>query len=364
MALARATTGTAAAAAKTRRRPKAWAAAGLALVLAAAGCATSSPGTPTAPPAPSTTPAAAATAAATPAQIPSPSLRVTPPPATPPPLAGSFPVVNSCDPASVPGAIPTPAPATPKAGFTLHVPILMYHRIVPKVEAGNSLAGLVVAPETFDAQLTGLVRAGWHTITMAALANDLQAGVTPPARTVAITIDDGWDDGFNYAFPILRSHGFVATYYVIAGRIDKPNFLSSAQLDQLVAAGDDIGDHTMDHVALTTQGAAALKYQIDAGESRIAQVTGRWPETLAYPSGREDGQVVAEAEACGELRIAAIDKELTVPQPGATQAGSNRAPVPTASIQSQETWAYRFTLPRMRVSPDTGPAALLEMLSR
>ena len=69
----------------------------------------------------------------------------------------------------------------------------------------------------------------------------------PPAKTFVITIDDGWDDGYTYALPILQSHGFVATYFVIAGRIDRPGFLTSAHLQALVAAGDEIGDHTMDH---------------------------------------------------------------------------------------------------------------------
>jgi len=54
-------------------------------------------------------------------------------------------LVDSCNPKSVRSAIPVTAPASEKAGsFTLHVPILMYHRIVPSAEAGDSIPGLVV----------------------------------------------------------------------------------------------------------------------------------------------------------------------------------------------------------------------------
>ena len=355
---------------EARRRHKALAAACIAVLTVVAGCGTSAPGSSTSmSPTPEAAPPrhslpAATIATATPTLSPLPSLEIATPPATQPPLAGSFPIVNSCDPASVPGAIPVAAPASPRASsFTLYVPILMYHRIVPRAEAGNSLAGLVVAPETFDAQLTALVRAGWHTITTARLADDLQAHITPPAKTVAITIDDGWNDGYNYAFPILQSHGYVATFFVVAGRIDKPDFLSSGQLGKLLAAGDEIGDHTMDHLSLTAQGADGLKYQIDAGASRIAQVTGRWPESLAYPSGRENSRVVAAVAACQELRIAVLDGHLTVQAPGATQeAGANPAPPPTVNIQGQESWAERFLAPRVRVAPGTSPAALLGLL--
>jgi peptidoglycan/xylan/chitin deacetylase (PgdA/CDA1 family) len=299
----------------------------------------------------------------TPTSSPSRSLEVSAPP-TPPPPAGSLPVVNSCDPASVPGAVPVPAPASDKAtSFTLHVPILMYHRVVPRAEAGNSLAGLVVPPQTFASQLSALAAAGWHTITLATLANDLDARLEPPAKTFVITIDDGWDDGYRYALPILDQYGFVATYFVIAGRIDEPNFLSSAELQVLVAQGDEIGDHTQDHVNLTSEGAAKVKYEIDVAAARIAQVTGFWPESLAYPSGYEDTRIVAAVAACQELRIAVLDKHLVVEQaPAVKKPSASPAPRTTVTLQSYETSSDRFIVPRIRVTPSTTPTELLAWL--
>jgi len=251
------------------------------------------------------------------------------------------------------------------SSFTLHVPILMYHRIVPLAAAGDSIRGLVVTPQTFAAQLDALQEAGWHTITMATLAYDLQARVTPPSKTFVITIDDGWYDGYMYALPILESHGFVATYYVIAGRIDRPDFLSSSQLQALTAAGDDIGDHTMDHVSLPRQTPAGMTYEIDAAAARIAQVTGRWPESLAYPSGGVDKQVAAAVAACGELRMAVVEEQMVAVPPAAKhKAGASPTPQPTKVPAAAETWAGRFAVPRIRVNPSTSPAALLTELSR
>jgi peptidoglycan/xylan/chitin deacetylase (PgdA/CDA1 family) len=343
---------------------------GIAVLLVAAGCAgpiaTSLSPSPVAakPSLPAATATATPTATPTPTPSPSPSPEITDPPATPPPLAGSLSLVNSCDSGSVPGAIAAPGPADAGAtSFTLRVPVLMYHRIVPLAEAGNSISGLVVPPETFDAQLTVLARAGWHTITMATLATDLQDRISPPARTFVITLDDGWYDGYTYAFPILRRLGFVATFYVIAGRIDAADFLSSVQLRDLVAAGDDIGDHTMDHSNLTALGAAKLKYEVDAGAARIAQVTGYWPESLAYPSGYEDTKVVAAVGACAPLRIAVLKGALKIVTPApAPKGGASPAPATTASLQAYETWATRYLVPRIRVTPGTKPATLLAWL--
>jgi len=347
------------------RHPRAFAAVGIAVVLAvAAGCAGSSPtrSTPSPGPATHTLPVATPTVV-TPTSSPSPTIEITPSPTASPLPAYRLPPVNSCDPASVPGAIPV-APAGVAAGsFTLHVPILMYHRIVPLAEAGNSLRGLVVPPETFAAQLHALAGAGWHTITMATLANDLQARVTPPPRTFVITIDDGWSDGYDYAFPIMRALGFVATYFVVTDRIDGAEALSSEELRTLVAAGDEIGDHTMDHVNLTAQSDANLKYEIDTAAARIAEVTGVWPESLAYPSGHADSRVVAAVAACEGLRMAVIESHLTVTTPGAPAAsGASPAPVTTVTFQAYETSAARFMVPRIRVSPGTAPATLLAWL--
>jgi peptidoglycan/xylan/chitin deacetylase (PgdA/CDA1 family) len=354
---------------RSRRGPIAGAVAlGVAVALVATGCwaVLLLPGSSGPSPLPSASRLAPATIPGiAPTSSPSPSPELTAPPesASPAPSlppASSYPLVNSCNPASVPGAIAVSAPASGKdSSFVLHVPILMYHRIVPIAKAGNSLPGLVVPPETFTAQLDALKGAGWHTITMATLANDLQARVKPPAKTFVITIDDGWDDGYTYALPILQSHSFVATYFVIAGRIDQSDFLSSAQLQALVAAGDEIGDHTMDHVSLSRQGATSLTYEIDAAAARIAQVTGVWPESLAYPSGGVDNQAAAAVAACQELRIAVIEEQMVSVQPAPSQT-----PRTVAVEVANETWANRFVVPRIRVTPSTTPAALLAVVSR
>jgi peptidoglycan/xylan/chitin deacetylase (PgdA/CDA1 family) len=226
-----------------------------------------------------------------------------------------------------------------------------------------------------------LAVAGWHTITMAELAADLQAHRKPAPRTFVITIDDGWNDGFTYALPILQSHGYVATYFVIAGRIDSAGNLSTPQIKALVAAGEEIGDHTMDHLSLSRLAPAKLKFEIDAGAARIAQVTGRWPVTLAYPSGGVDNAVAAAVQACGQMRMAVIEAPragsgIASPSPRPTALPSaSRSPaavLPAAAAPSlsplmqpvYETWANRWTIPRLRVTPSTLPANLLAELNR
>ncbi len=341
------------------------------VLLVAAGCANVSPKRGSFAHLPATpSPAISQAATSTPVISPSPS------PVATPTRPSVYPVVNSCDPASVPDATQAAAEVAKAGSLTLHVPILEYHRIVPFAEAGNSLHGLVVPPDVFSAQLDGLAAAGWQTITTATLANDLEAGLKPPPKSFAITIDDGWDDGYSYAFPVLKAHGFVATYFVIAGRVDQPGFLTSGELRALASAGDEIGDHTMSHADLSVGSAATRAYQVDAAAARIAQITGRWPESLAYPFGHENAQTVAVVAACRQLRIGLIEGPVPPQKPaavgtsaaGAPGAGekSSASPSPRPAVMPvpSETWANRFAIPRIRVGPGTTAAQLLAEFDR
>ncbi len=241
--------------------------------------------------------------------------------------------VTCPDSARLPSAAPSRPPVP--ASFDLKVPVLMYHRVVPRAEAGNSLPSLVVPPATFARQMAALDAAGWHTITLAQLAADLQKGVRPPPKTFVVSFDDGYDDGYTYALPILQQHGFVGTFFIVAGRIGEPSILTADHVRALAAAGMEIADHTMSHANLPALDATALRYQIGGAAGVIASLTGHPPATFAYPFGDRDLRVIREVADCGF-----------------TMAVTNVEGV-------RETWATRFVVPRLRVGPGTSPDWLL-----
>ena len=256
-------------------------------------------------------------------------------------------------PARTPRAFVTPSPARPRLDaaaaptptavpdVTYRVPILMYHRIVPATEAGNSLASMWIEPGLFRAQLTKLHDAGWTSITLAQLASAMRAGKRVPARTFAITIDDGWADGYSYAFPIMRDLRYRATYFVITNRIGESGFLSAPQLLDLEAAGDEIGNHTRDHADLTTLDFQHVERDIDGGADALERVLGHRPVSFAYPKAGVAPYVIDAASACPGLQIAVTT------MPGST-----------------ESWRARFELPRLRVDSTVSAAALLAELER
>ena len=281
------------------------------------------------------TPGAGSGAAASPSPALGASSPTAPALGTPTPLASRTPLGT---PPPAPSATPVPpgsAVPLPSDVFALHVPVLMYHRVTPTAAAGDSLPGLVVPPDLFAAQLGALKAAGWRSITVAELARALGTGRPLPPRTLAVSLDDGWDDGYAHALPALQAIGYQATYYVIGRRIGIPRFLSAPQLRAMAAAGMEIGDHTFDHVELPYLTPDRQRYEIEAAAGRIGEVVGVAPVTFSYPSGRFDPAVEEMVRAAG-FGLAVT-----------TQEGA------------QQRWSERFAVPRVRVSPSMDPATLL-----
>jgi peptidoglycan/xylan/chitin deacetylase (PgdA/CDA1 family) len=216
----------------------------------------------------------------------------------------------------------------------------MYHRIVPDAEARQVLNGLLVTPEVFSAELLALHDDGWTTITLGQLAQDMQDGSKPPAKTFVLTFDDGWWDGFAYAAPIMAQYGFVGTFFVISSR-GAPDFLSPAQMVSLEAAGNEIGDHSVSHYALAGHTYSVDYNQICAAADAIAANLGHRPSSLAYPIGPYDGTTMAAAAACPGIKIAVSTVE------GAAQS-----------------WQTRYATPRVRISRSSRAPGVLAYLKR
>jgi peptidoglycan/xylan/chitin deacetylase (PgdA/CDA1 family) len=269
----------------------------------------------------------------------SPALSEGPPASSPSPGASPNSIASGPPTRTISADWPPTAESTRDPGFILHIPILMYHRIVAPADAGASLPGLVVDPIVFADEMALLHMADWHTITLATLQFDLANNLRPAPRTFVITIDDGHLDGFTNALPILRRFGFVATYFVVMGRINDSRFLSATQLQTLASDGMEIADHTMTHVNVGRLYGPPLEYQIGAAAAAIRKITGQSATSFAYPFGR------SSLAAAGEVQAAGMGMAVT------TQEGV------------LETWALRFFVPRLRVSPSVTPDKLLRMLT-
>ena len=98
------------------------------------------------------------------------------------------------------------------------LPVLAYHRILDDDLDPAQLAdpGLFSATASnFDAQMQ-LVARHFNVITLQRLLDPEPL----PSRPLVITFDDGYEDNYRLAYPILRKHGLGAVFFVTTGFID------------------------------------------------------------------------------------------------------------------------------------------------
>ena len=144
--------------------------------------------------------------------------------------------------------------ASAPSADSLRVPILVYHSVMPH-HPGQTAEQRVLSVDdsVFVAQMRYLVDGGYHVVSFAALVDALEGHDTLPTRAVVITFDDGWENQYRHAFPILRRFGLTATFFVFTTPIGKDTKLMTwEQLRELQAAGMTIGSHTRTHPVLPT----------------------------------------------------------------------------------------------------------------
>ncbi|MCO5387063.1 MAG: polysaccharide deacetylase family protein [Desulfosporosinus sp.] len=66
-----------------------------------------------------------------------------------------------------------------------------------------------------------------------------------------ITFDDGYEDNYATAFPIVKKYGFTAAVFMVSSYIGGEGFMSWPQLRELLANGWEIEGHTVNHPYLS-----------------------------------------------------------------------------------------------------------------
>jgi peptidoglycan/xylan/chitin deacetylase (PgdA/CDA1 family) len=188
------------------------------------------------------------------------------------------------------------AASMPALGTTPRIVTLCYHSVHP-------FSGIRSAtPAMFERQIEWL-QDNCEIVPYSAIAE--LATSRPGGRPhVAITFDDGYEDNHRYAFPILESHGILATIFVTTGLADQDSNvvegfsrswgasaddvrgLSWAQISEMHSAGFDVGAHTRSHPILAGMRASEAREEIHSSKAAIEDHLGEAVKLFAYPFGK------------------------------------------------------------------------------
>ena len=233
--------------------------------------------------------------------------------------------------------------------------VLCYHSIHPERPFRS------LTPEAFREHLAWLVEN-----TDVVRLDELRRERANGRPRVAITFDDGYEDNWTHAFPLLEERRLPATFFVTVGLLDRDpavvdRFASTLrrcprddvvpmgweQVRELRDAGHEIGGHTYSHPNLARLGEEDVRRELSSSKQILEERLEAPVVSVAYPFGKPRRHVsAATVEAAGEAgyergvavitrAVRASDSELSLPR--LTVAGDD-----IATLRQKVTGAWDF----------------------
>jgi len=176
----------------------------------------------------------------------------------------------------------------PKDGL----PVLMYHKI-GKCPRGSKIKKLWVSENKFSKQMYYLKKHGYNPVTFA----DIEKTNTIPEKAVIITFDDGYENNFKSAVPIMKKYAFKAVFFIVAQAVNRDNFwhnpenekrismVSIEQIKETAADGYEFGSHTLTHPNLEKIDEMRMNTEIFESKNVLESMIKKSIISFAYPYG-------------------------------------------------------------------------------
>ncbi len=175
--------------------------------------------------------------------------------------------------------------------------VLCYHK-VGRPPAGSKLKDLWVSPARFRAHIKYLLDQGYATLSFSELKHAYDTGTPLPEKSVLITFDDGYQNNYSEAWPVLRELGAKGNIFVVFNTIGKANlwhnpasepWVNMATLEQLKEMQDsgviEYGSHTMNHPHLSALKLEDAAWEMAEAKRQLEAAFGREMCAFAYPYG-------------------------------------------------------------------------------
>jgi peptidoglycan/xylan/chitin deacetylase (PgdA/CDA1 family) len=182
------------------------------------------------------------------------------------------------------------------------VPILMYHMVSDEI-AETKLPKLRVSLKKFQSQMAYLKARGYQSITLKEWLGYRHDKGAYPSKPIIITFDDGYQNFYTTAWPILKSYGFMPVVFLVTKQIGGVNWwdrekgepneplMSIEEIDDLQCSGVELGSHSHNHQDLTQMPLSAVESDLKASKTILGQALGSEVTSFSYPYGSENEKV-------------------------------------------------------------------------
>jgi peptidoglycan/xylan/chitin deacetylase (PgdA/CDA1 family)/glycosyltransferase involved in cell wall biosynthesis len=188
------------------------------------------------------------------------------------------------------------------------LPILLYHRVV-KDNIKDSVVGIYVTEKIFEEQLEHLQKNNFKTITFIDVSKALKGDKTLSKKNIILTFDDGYEDNYTCAFPLLKKYDSTAVIFLVTGQDsntwdsgkNEPDakLLSDEHIKKMHEYGLEFGAHTLNHTNLTEVSKNQLLKEIYNSKIYICKELQIPVISFAYPYGECNKMAKEAVKALG-----------------------------------------------------------------
>ena len=189
--------------------------------------------------------------------------------------------------------------------------IVTYHRVSPDVVDDDAM--LNVHPTRFREQIEGLLALGYQAVPLSRLVELHQSGQPFPRRSFCVVFDDGYDDIYRHAWPVLHRYRVPATIFLATAYLDsadpfpfdawsgaaRSRPLSTDECLEMQASGlIELGSHTHRHWDFRGHD-EAFRVDLQCSVATLHDRFGVASPTFSFPYGFHDPALTAAAREAG-----------------------------------------------------------------
>lgn len=199
------------------------------------------------------------------------------------------------------------------SGYCLNVPILMYHHVQPAELAKEKWqTNLSVNRNVFSSQMAYLAQSGYTTITLEILAEALINKKPLPNKSIILTFDDGYEDFYTYAYPVIKQHNLKANLMLSTGLVNNPDYLNWGQVKEMASSTNiKIYNHTWSHRNLAGASTEKIALEISRAQQQLQDQIGVKSTIFAYPYGGYSDKVINYLKSNGFVIALSTDQGTT-----------------------------------------------------
>ena len=213
----------------------------------------------------------------------------------------------------------------------LKLPLLIYHGFSTPLPEGD-VYKLMCTKDNFEGQITTLKEAGFTFITLEDLYKYKNGKIGLPEKTVAITMDDGWEGNYTEAFDLLKKYDIPATIFIVENLVGTQGYFTWEQAKEMYDSGlVKIHVHGRKHVSATGYSKEKLIEDYNHTHELIEEKLGaKVQKIMAYPAGDSSANTIKWLKEAGfevqvQTKYGTVNKSNTLDLTGLGRIRAERA---------------------------------------